>query len=72
MEIIQNTVERVTLGANRYVGVEVERGDMEWTTFSKKNTKGNMYKLRLYRMPDERWVRKVHNDVGKEKVVEIL
>ena len=67
LEMIQNKVGRVALGANRYVGVEAVRGDMGWSTFSERSMKGNiMYKLRVERMPDERWVRKVYNDVGRE------
>ena len=30
LEVIQNKVGRMTQGADRYVGVEAIRGDMEW------------------------------------------
>ena len=30
LEVIQNKVGRMALGADRYVGVEAIRGDMEW------------------------------------------
>ena len=67
LEVIQNKVGRVALGANGYVGVEAVRGDMGWSTFSERSMKGNiMYKLRLERMSGAKWVRKVYNDIGIE------
>ena len=48
LEVIQNKVGRVALGANRYACVEAIRGDMGWSTFSERSMKGNiMYKLRV-------------------------
>ena len=67
LEVIQNKVGRVGLGANKYTSVEAIRGDMGWSTFSERNMKGNiMYKLRVERMGNDRWVKKVYNEVGKE------
>ena len=55
LEVIQNKVGRIALGANRYASVEAIRGDMGWSTFSERNMKGCiMYKLRVERMPSER------------------
>ena len=67
LEVVQNKVGRVALGANKYACVEAIRGDMGWSTFSERNMKGNiMYKVRLERMRNERWVKKVYEHVGKE------
>ena len=66
LEVIQNKVGRVALGANRYTCVEAIRGDMGWSTFSERSMKGNiMYKVRIERMEDERWVKKIYKDVGR-------
>ena len=66
LEVIQNKVGRVALGANRYVSVEAIRGDMGWSTFSERSMKGNiMYKVRIERMQDDRWVKRVHKDSGR-------
>ena len=60
LEDIQNKVGRVALGANSYACVEAIRGDMGWSTFSERSMKGNiMYKVRLERMENERWAKKV-------------
>ena len=61
LDVIQNVVGRVALGANRYVGVEAIRGDMGWSTFRERVMKGKMnYKIRLERMPEERIAKKVY------------
>ena len=66
LEVIQNKVERVALGANRYACVEAIRGDMGWSSFSERSMKGNiMYKVRIERMDDERWVKKVYKCSGR-------
>ena len=39
LEVIQNKVGRMTLGANRYVGVEVIIEDMGWSLFEELMTK---------------------------------
>ena len=62
LEVIQNKVGREALGANRYACVEAIRGDMRWSTFSERSMKGNMYKLRVKRMPNQRWVKKVYKN----------
>ena len=66
LEVIQNKVGRVAWGANRYAGVEAVRGDMGWSTFSEISMKGNiMYKLRLERMENESWVKRVNKDAKR-------
>jgi hypothetical protein len=69
LEVCQNRVGRVALGANRYVGVEAIRGDMGWSTFRERVMKSGMnYKIRLERMDRERWPRKVYEwNSGKSK-----
>ena len=63
LEVIQNKVRRVALGANRYACVEAIRGDMGWSTFTERSMKGNiMYKLRVERMSNHSWVKKVYKD----------
>ena len=69
MDVMQNVVGRVALGANKYVGVEAIRGDMGWSTFRERVMKGKMnYKIRLERMPNERIAKKVYEwNVSKSR-----
>jgi hypothetical protein len=69
LEVVQNRVGRVALGANRYVGVEAIRGDIGWSTFIERVMKSCLnYKIRLERMDCERWARKVYEwNSGKSK-----
>ena len=61
MDVIQNVVGRVALGANRYVGTEAIRGDMGWSMFRERVMKGKLnYKIRLERMPDERIAKNIY------------
>ena len=61
LEVIQNNVERIALGANRYASVEAIRRNMGWSTFSERNMKDCiMYKLRVERMPCKRRVKKIY------------
>lgn len=61
LEKVQNRVGRMALGANKYVGVEAIRGDMGWSTFAERSMKAVlMYKIRLERMNENRWAKKVH------------
>ena len=60
LEAVQNKVGRVALGANAYAAVEAIRGDMGWSTFSERCMKGcMMFKIRIERMEEDRWVKKV-------------
>ena len=36
LEVVQNKVGRIALGANGYVGVESVRGDMRWSMFEER------------------------------------
>ena len=67
LEVIQNKVGRIALGANWYAAVEAIRGDMlrvllgdmGWSTFGERCMKGcTMYKVRMERMSEERWVKR--------------
>ena len=61
LEVIQTKIGRVALGGNKYVGVEAVRGDMGWSMFNERLSKAIiMYKVRIERMDDERWVKRVH------------
>ena len=61
LEVSQNKVGRVALGANRYAAVEAIRGDMGWSTFKERIGKAVLrYTVRLLRMDANRWARKVH------------
>ena len=56
---------RVALGANSFAAVEAIRGDMGWSSFSERCMKGCiMYKKRIERMDETRWVKKVCEKVG--------
>ena len=64
--MVQNKVGRMALGANGYAAVEAIRGDMGWSTFSERCMKGSiMYKKRIERMEDSRWVKKVCENMGQ-------
>ena len=57
----QNKIARVALGAPRYASVEELRGDMEYSLFSEQMMKATKkYKVRLGRMDEDRWVRRIH------------
>ena len=48
LEVIQNKVGRIGLGANRMVGTEAMRGDMGWTSFEERIFKRTLrFKIRL-------------------------
>ena len=66
LETIQNGVGRIALAASRYTGVEAIRGDMGWSTFEERLMKNQLeYKIRLERMNNKRYARKVYNEIGK-------
>ncbi len=61
LENVQSKIGRMGLGANGYVGIEAVRGEMGWSTFAERFMKAVMlYKVRLERMDEERWARKVY------------
>ena len=60
MEVVQNKVGRIALGANRYVAVEAIRGDMGWSTFRERLAKAVLrFRVRLQRMDENKWAKKV-------------
>ena len=67
LERVQNKIGRVALGANGYAAVEAIRGEMGWSTFSERCMKGcMMFKIRIERMTDNRWVKKVCEQTGQK------
>jgi hypothetical protein len=61
LELVQNRVARLALGAPRWTAVEALRGDMGWSTFKERRMRSVLrYKVRLERMDDERWARKMY------------
>ena len=52
---------------NRYAAVEALRGDIGWSSFSERCIKGCMcFKIRIERMSEDRWVKKVCDHVKVE------
>ena len=61
LEVIQNKVGRVGLGANKYSAVESIRGDIGWSSFLERMMKGVLiFKKRLQDMNGGRWVKIVY------------
>ena len=61
LEVVQNRVARLALGANRYVAVEALRGEAGWSTFDERIGKAVLqYKVRLGKMDEDRWARRVY------------
>ena len=61
LEVFQNKVGRIALGANKYVAVEAIRGDVGWSTFEERIMKAVLrYKVRLEKMGNYSWKRKVY------------
>ena len=61
LDVIQNKVGRLALGANKYACVEAVRGDMGWSMFAERLTKAVlMFKIRMERMNENRWPKRVH------------
>ena len=61
LDVIQNKVGRVALGANGYAGVEAVREDIGWSLFHERCVKGKLlYKIRMDKMEEDRWVKKIH------------
>ena len=66
LQVVQNKVRRVDLGANRYAAIEAIRGVIGQSTFSERCMKGSlMYKKRVERMEETKWVKKVCENVGQ-------
>ena len=67
LEIIQNKIGRLALGGNKLEGVEAIRGEMGWSTFEERYIKATLkYKVRLEKMGEDRWAKKVYRDVGNK------
>ena len=65
METIQNKIGRLALGGNRFVGTEAIRGEMGWSTFEERIMKSKLrFKIRIERMDENRWVKKVSQSAG--------
>ena len=61
LEVAQNKIGRLGLGAKKMVGTETIRGEMGWSTFEERILKNVLnYKVRLENLEDSRWVRKVY------------
>lgn len=60
-EVTQNTTSTIALGANRYVKVEANRGDRGRSTFGERLAEAVLrYRIRLQRMDESRWAKKVY------------
>ncbi|KAF2366571.1 hypothetical protein FHG87_002672 [Trinorchestia longiramus] len=60
LEVLQNRVGRLALGAPKWTAVEAIRGDLVWNLFSEKMVKAVLnYKVRIERMEYERWVKQI-------------
>ena len=65
LEVIQNKIGRLALGANMGTGTEAIRGDMGWSTFEERFMKGKLsFKARIDNMQGDRWVREICLQVG--------
>ena len=61
MEVAQNKVARVVLGANRYVTGDVLRGEMGWSSFEERVNKTKMkHQVKLEFMDENRWAKKIY------------
>lgn len=66
LEVVQNRVGRLALGANRYAAVDAVRGEVGWSTFEERIGKAVLgYKVRLRKMSENRWARKVYEWAGQ-------
>ena len=60
LEVVRNKVGRVALVANGYSAIEAIREDLGWSMFSERCMKVfMMFKIRIERMEEDRWVKKV-------------
>ena len=51
------------------VGTEAIRGDMGWSTFEERLSKGKLkYKVRLEKMDRHRWAKKVYLNTGMKVI----
>ena len=61
MEVTQNRIGRIALGANRYSATEALRGEAGWSTFGERVAKAVFrYKVRLQQTDENRWARQVY------------
>ena len=69
LEVIQNKVARMGLGANKWTAKETLRGEMGWSTFEERIDKAKVkYRMRLEFMELERWAKKnVYGEMEKGK-----
>lgn len=66
MDIVQNKIGRLALGARSYTAVEALRGEMGWSTFEERLMKGKLrFKVRLEEMDGARWAKKVYLEAGR-------
>ena len=50
---------------NKLEGVEAIRGEMGWSTFEERYIKAALnYKVRLEKMGENRWAKKIYRDLG--------
>ena len=62
LDIVQNKMARVALGANKYAATEALRGEMGWSSFEERVNKAKIgYEVRLERMDENRWAKKILN-----------
>ena len=67
LETIQNKIGRLALGGNKLERVQAIRGEMGWSTFEDRCIKATLkYKVRLEKMGEDRWAKKVYRDVGNK------
>ena len=65
MEVIQNKIGRLALGAKKYAAIEALRGEMGWSTFEERIMKGTLrFKVRLEEMDGSRWAKKIYLEAG--------
>ena len=62
LDIVQNKMARVALGANKYAATEALRGEMGWSSFEERVNKAKIgYEVRLEKMDENRWAKKILN-----------
>ncbi|KAF2355832.1 hypothetical protein FHG87_013414, partial [Trinorchestia longiramus] len=60
LEVQQNRVGRVALGAPKWTAAEALRWDLGWSLFSERMVKAVLnYKVRIERMENESWVKRI-------------
>ncbi|KAF2349195.1 hypothetical protein FHG87_020049 [Trinorchestia longiramus] len=60
LEVLQNRVGRLALGAPKWTAVEAIRGDLGWSLFSERMVKDVVnYRVRIERMENKRWLKQI-------------